>query len=295
MSDLVRSLQIIETEINFYKQQTATGIIEIGKRLIEAKSQMQHGEWGKWLEEKVEFTHNTANKFMRIASNYDSHHNLGTQKLWLLLDVPQEERENFIKENKVDELTTRQLQEEINAYKRKYESRENAIKSHQMALDEEKEKNKELEQKLRQQQKPQIIEKEIVREVIPSDIQLKVKKLEADLERWKMEAESYKGDSKKLEQVKESIKHLESHRDNLNEYIFQSENLSKLRAGVLSMLKNDLAPLRYSGLIEASKNNNDLMKTMIEITDAVRLWLEDITKELQEKIIIDARMVSDYE
>lgn len=116
MEEIQRPLEVIETEINFYKNQTATGIIEIGKRLIEAKAQLPHGEWGKWLEEKFTFTRQTANKFMRIAGEYSNVNaplQLGTEKLWLLLDVPQDQREEFISQNKVDEMTTRELQKAI--------------------------------------------------------------------------------------------------------------------------------------------------------------------------------------
>ena len=120
--NIVRSLAVIEAEIHFYKQQTATGIIEIGKRLIEAKEQLQHGQWGKWLEEKVDFSQNTAGQFMRVAkefSNSESVKNLGTRKLFLLLDVPAEKREEFIENNNLDKMTTRQLQENINNLKDK--------------------------------------------------------------------------------------------------------------------------------------------------------------------------------
>lgn len=88
MNEIQRPLEVIESEIAFYKTQTATGIIEIGKRLTEAKEQLPHGEWGKWLEKKVEFTQRAAQKFMRIASEYgntNAHSHLGTEKLWQLL------------------------------------------------------------------------------------------------------------------------------------------------------------------------------------------------------------------
>ena len=89
-----RPLEVIETEINFYKQQTATGIIEIGKRLKEAKKIVGHGGWSKWLEDKVDFSQEIARRFMNIADEYansNSGRNLGTRKLFLLLDIPSEE------------------------------------------------------------------------------------------------------------------------------------------------------------------------------------------------------------
>ena len=125
MNEITRPLEVIETEINFYKQQTASGIIEIGKRLIEAKKQLSHGEWGKWLEDKVDFTQRTASRFMKCAEEYSSNwtpvSNLGQSKLFALLSVPSEEREEFInethqingEEKTVFEMTKRELEQTI--------------------------------------------------------------------------------------------------------------------------------------------------------------------------------------
>jgi len=124
MEQLARPLSIIESEIHFYKTQTATVVIEIGKRLIEAKAQLQHGEWGKWLQEKVEFSQWTANKLMKCAeeiSNCGALNNLPQTKVFALLDIPAEEREQFIQqkhevngtEKTVDDMTTRELQKVI--------------------------------------------------------------------------------------------------------------------------------------------------------------------------------------
>lgn len=120
----IRPLETIEAEINFYKQQTAIGIIEIGKRLIEAKEQVPHGEWGKWLKDKVEFSDRTARRFMQCAIEFENRSaltNLNQSKIFALLDVPAEEREVFIstphevngQSKTVDEMTTRELQQAI--------------------------------------------------------------------------------------------------------------------------------------------------------------------------------------
>lgn len=120
----IKPLEIIEGEINFYKQQTAIGIMEIGKRLIEAKEQLPHGEWGKWLKEKVEFSDRTARRFMQCSSEFSNSstlRNLGQTKLFALLDVPLDDREEFMStshevngETKtVDEMTSRELQQAI--------------------------------------------------------------------------------------------------------------------------------------------------------------------------------------
>lgn len=114
-------------EISILKQQTAQNIIEIGKRLIKAKEILPHGEWGRWLEEKVDFTRQTAHKFMKIAeeySNVNAHLHLGTTKLFNLLELPEGEREQFVKDNDVEKMSTRELQQAI-------KEREQAIKEKQ--------------------------------------------------------------------------------------------------------------------------------------------------------------------
>ena len=118
------SIDQITLEINFYKAQTAQNIIEIGKRLIEAKQQLQHGEWLPWLRDKVEFTERSAQNFMKIAQEYSKTQPvafLPYTKLLALLQVPEDEREEFLQETHlvdgqektVSEMSKRELQEAI--------------------------------------------------------------------------------------------------------------------------------------------------------------------------------------
>src|SRR5690606_12544295 len=71
-----RSAIVIAAEINAIKDQTRKTVlfnaIEIGRRLVEAKQYVSHGEWGKWLEESVELKQSTANNLMRIFEEYGS-------------------------------------------------------------------------------------------------------------------------------------------------------------------------------------------------------------------------------
>ena len=120
-----RPLSAITEEIQFYKAQAGQCIVEIGKRLLEAKEQLPHGQWESWLEKSVEFSLGTAKRFMKIASEYGSNRSalidLPYTKLWMMLQLPPEEREEFASaphtvngENKtVQDMTTRELQAAI--------------------------------------------------------------------------------------------------------------------------------------------------------------------------------------
>ena len=69
-----RTPDMIATEINSIKSQTRIMVlcnsIEIGRRLVEAKEMLPHGEWGKWLETSVDYSQSTANNLMRIFEEY---------------------------------------------------------------------------------------------------------------------------------------------------------------------------------------------------------------------------------
>lgn len=96
-----RPIEVITAEIWLYKQQAGAAILEIGRRLNEAKAQLSHGEWLPWLEEKVEFSEVTAQRFMRIAREYENPSlvtDLGASKALQLLALPASERDEFIAE-----------------------------------------------------------------------------------------------------------------------------------------------------------------------------------------------------
>jgi len=112
----IQNTDTLTAEILILKQQTAHNIMEIGKRLIFVKESLPHGEWGKYLKEKVDFSQVTANKFMKISEEYSNLKaplDLGSEKLWLLLEVPPEERGEFVQVNDVEAMSTRDLHKAI--------------------------------------------------------------------------------------------------------------------------------------------------------------------------------------
>lgn len=120
----VRPIEVITAEIVAYKQQAGYACIEIGRRLIEAKEQLTHGEWLPWLAEQVEFSEVTAQRFMRLAREYANPSpvtDLGPSKALALLALPASEREEFVaekhvvdgEEKTVAEMSKRELEKAI--------------------------------------------------------------------------------------------------------------------------------------------------------------------------------------
>lgn len=134
-----RDIEIVTAEIVTIKRQAQqvliTAAIEIGRRLTEAKSMVPFGEWGKYLEERVEYSQSTANNLMKIYKEYGSEQeslfdgftksqafaNLNYTQALALLSVPAEDREDFAVENDVASKSTREIQELI---RQRDESRE---------------------------------------------------------------------------------------------------------------------------------------------------------------------------
>ncbi len=128
-----RTPLVIAAEINRIKQQTCkimlTNAIEVGKRLKEAKALLPHGEWGKWLIESVSYSQRTANRLMQLFeeygdklfvsvddggnSNSSALTNLTYYQALLLLGIPEDEREKFILQHDVKDMTSRELDQTL--------------------------------------------------------------------------------------------------------------------------------------------------------------------------------------
>ena len=113
-----RTIEVITGEILDAKRVGGEAILTIGRCLIEAKDMLSHGEWLPWLTERVEFSPRTAQNFMRLArewSNTQTLADLGASKALALLALPPEEREQFMTDNNVIDMSARQLEQAIRA------------------------------------------------------------------------------------------------------------------------------------------------------------------------------------
>ena len=112
----VRDIEAITADILDAKRRGGQAILDVGRGLIEAKDLLSHGEWLPWLEERVEFSERTAQKFMRLArewSNPSTLADLGASKALMLLALPEGEREELLEDPAVIDMTARQLEQAI--------------------------------------------------------------------------------------------------------------------------------------------------------------------------------------
>lgn len=146
MSNIItaRDIEMVTSDIHYAQRQGArqllSNLIEIGRLLVEAKSMVPHGEWGKYLEERVNYSQSTANNYMKLYQEYGDNQesffnsfsnsqafgNLTYTQAIALLALPAEERQEFAENNDVAEMSTRQLEQAIRERNEERAARERA-------------------------------------------------------------------------------------------------------------------------------------------------------------------------
>ena len=133
MSNIItaRDIEIVTGEIRYVQRRAArqllSDLIEIGRLLVEAKSMVPYGEWGKYLEERVEYSTSQANNLMRLYKEYGDNQesfftslqhsqtfgNLTYTQALALVALPPEDRAEFAEKHDVEHMSTRELEKAI--------------------------------------------------------------------------------------------------------------------------------------------------------------------------------------
>lgn len=120
------SLDLLTLEIKFHLNQMGFHVIEVGKRLIQAKEMLPHGEWTNWLKNNFALSQDTASNFMNVAkrfgSNSETSRNFNFSQLVTLLKLPAGDEQKFIEQkaaegNPVEDMTIKKLCDEIAQWK----------------------------------------------------------------------------------------------------------------------------------------------------------------------------------
>ncbi len=296
-NELTRPLEVIETEINFYKQQTATGIIEIGKRLNEARKQLGEGEtFSNWLT-KMDFSRRSAYRFISVASEFSNVPTLAQtsiSKLYALLEIPQEERDSFIstphstpsgEEKTIEEMTTREVEKAVKEWKQKVEEKDNLLKQKENEL--QKERNKE----------PKVIDNTDYKTINSLKLELSNKSkdieiLVRDKNLLERKVKLNEEDAKKFKELKDQIEFLSKEKENISRQIKSATELSALAVKIDNFLKTELSPIRYSRTLERM-DSEVAINNLEDIIISVESWCRDMKKYLPNGNIVNNMEVID--
>lgn len=285
------NLAQIELEINHHKQIAGQSIWEIGRRLKHVKeNDLTHGEFGKWVE-GLGIAKTEASRFIKIVDeipNLGTYTNLGMKALYLIATLPEEEKQEQIEKIEQGESpTVRELQE----VKRQ-------LKLSQADNERLKVQNENLaEQALSQTEK--VIEKEVVREVVPDDYQFFKSNYEAserNNEFYKKQNSELREEMKELERIikeqqqnkasKEELSELEERKRAISSELDSLEKIVALNEAVETFLTTH-ASLQYSSDFSNLYSNRDLTLSLLDSINRLEKWIDDIKSELPKSEIIE--------
>ena len=256
-----RTPVIIAQEINVIRDQAGKILLqsslEIGQRLKEAKELVGHGNWGAWVEAEVNYSQRTAQNLIKIYDEYGEKYlvnannsntqvvaNLSYTQALAMLELDSEERENFLENNDVSEMSTNDIKKAI-AEKKAIEEEKIKLEARVKEMMDE---NEDL--------KKQMVASEDLQSRIDSLISsqadtVKLKKLEDELKASKDKVKQLENTIKstpatktvEVEKIKEVVpKTVQDEIDKLNLKVSMGESTSKFKATfeVIGSLFNDL-------------------------------------------------------
>ncbi|MBI4714415.1 MAG: DUF3102 domain-containing protein [Nitrospirae bacterium] len=145
-------------EIRFYLNRSCQDMIEAGKRLIAIKEKEGWGNWIKVVENEIGVSRWTASRFMAIGKKFEMVHGVhhltvtfekGVGKLYALLDVPDEELQEFEKTGELRGMTVDEIDRmSVKDLRDKLRRRDKQIDQGKLQLQEVEAKIKDLEEHL---------------------------------------------------------------------------------------------------------------------------------------------------
>ena len=261
-----RTLPVIIGEIKIIEQNTARIVLEngiqIGQRLQEAKEKVGHGGFGDWCQENLNYSQDTAQKFMRLAKEYgdpDSvlantamSRNFSISNALSLLKLPEEDREQFIEEHQVEDMTNKALEDEIRKLK------------------EEKERDEGLKEGLRATARQEKEKADQARKEIE------------ELKRQLMDAEASAVDPEEAEEMKQRVKELELELETEKEKTKKAKEKLKTEKDSRKTEIDAAIEKERQGIIEkANAETADQMNKITGENKALRKQLEELGQKLE--------------
>lgn len=327
-----RTPAIIAGEINYIKRQAQQTLlaasVEIGRKLNEAKALVPHGLWEDWLTENVDYSQSTANNLMRIATEYgdeqvslfsgksnsETFASLTYSQAVALFALPMDQRQEFVENHDMEDLSTRELKEEIAALKADAEKRdeiiremeiegnglrekigrleeenEEAERDYNSAADELEEKQKALQDALKGKRDAEAMF-DAAKKLADANAKEKDKAVKAKAAAEKKEADLMK----QLNDATEEIRRLEAEAQEKPEQITMEAAVSEeaLEAQREKIAEEERAKIReeYERKLAAAANPDAQraamhMESMINSYNALKKTLERLPDELREKIV----------
>lgn len=313
----------LATECNgIYQQMEVVGTIglmmatEIGRRLITVKERLPHGSFESWCSENLNFSKRKAERMMLIAKKADDENSilaktttlsdLSISKAFALLSAPEDIAAEVVETSDVDDMTVRELQEQIEKLKEEKKEAEEKADWAQTQLDLEietgEEKVREAQEKKDQElakAKAQITSleehiEELKGEVKGSLDQEEFEKLKKQIEKLEAAAKQKETEVENNVKIAVSNSKAEWEKDRAKKEQETEKELARLRAEADKLRKdiklaNDSTMLEFKFQVNAFQTQfNEILKTIgeaeLEASEKMATALKELLTKLSAKI-----------
>lgn len=276
---LSTDLNVLTAEINSYKQIAGQSIWEIGRRLNYVKeNDLAHGEFIEWVN-SLGMDRTEAFKFMKVANelpNVETLQHLGNTALYLITQLPEEEREKEHVTSKgetktPDEMTVRELQE----LKKQLKAKEEQIATQAKMIDDLVE------------QEPEVIEKEVVVEKVPSDYEeiktlneqlaKQLESVKSDLKMKKIQYDLLEQNTASAKELERNIESLRNKEKSIDQRIKATLEFNELMKEIETFFDKKMASLRFKPLINELYDTEATSK-LLSVVNSVDFWVDEMMK-----------------
>lgn len=112
----ISTIEILAAQARALKMTINVNMWQLARVFVEAKQIVPHGQWGKWLEENAEVSERTAQDMMQAYKRFGGIpqiEGIGKAKLFRMLPLPDGAVEQFLKENDVSNMSTREIERAV--------------------------------------------------------------------------------------------------------------------------------------------------------------------------------------
>lgn len=112
----ISTIEILAAQARALKMTINVNMWQLARVFVEAKKIVPHGQWGKWLEENAEVSERTAQDMMQAYKRFGGIpqiEGIGKAKLFRMLPLPDGAVEQFLKENDVSNMSTREIERAV--------------------------------------------------------------------------------------------------------------------------------------------------------------------------------------
>jgi len=106
----------LAAEARAYSEGLALNMFQLGRVFTEAKKLVEHGEWTEWIRQNAGMSERSAQQLMAIYARFGSKPafaSIEKSKLFKMLSLPDGAEDEFVTENDVADMTSREVEEAV--------------------------------------------------------------------------------------------------------------------------------------------------------------------------------------